>query len=233
MHRRQQFALLSAALVVAALAVLWAWRGMGESQAPVAVTDTEQSAVGPAHPDVATAPPTLSDAQPAALPALAPQPTPASDPGSLSPAVPPGTRTPPQRSSTPATPATPRSQATDAPAEAELHESGLPYRDIFTAEDTRDAFGRAIPGLAECHRLLIELDDTVPGALTMRLEGLVVPDPDDADLGRIQLQFVDSPELQLDDIACFAEVFDTLRVNAPEGDGYAFRAETSTRVETE
>lgn len=113
----------------------------------------------------------------------------------------------------------------------ELHPSGLPYRNVFDYPELVEPLTTAIPELASCHALMRELDDTVPELLTMRLETLVRVDPDDPASSFLELQYVNTPEYEIDDISCFADIFAEVELPAPEdGEEFAFRLESSTRL---
>lgn len=229
----------AAAFGVALSVAVWLLRGPSPEPPDTGATDAGGAEVAEpfdafdgraAEPDAATPPASNNTA-------ATPEPGEATPPpsGVTSPPAP-----PPARPTAPASPdagtAPDREERRALPPPAEVpdetHASGLPWRDVFADPDLAQQIGRSIPDLAECHRLLMELDDTVPSELAMRFEATVVPDPDAPDRGRVELQYVNAPDLAIDDIACFAEVFDGIEIEAPDDDGYAFRAEASTRVET-
>jgi hypothetical protein len=131
--------------------------------------------------------------------------------------VPTGDGRPPGQRSEPVAEAPPTPE--EPPRPPGYRPSTLPADTDALRRDIRGGFAELRPQLRTCYELLLALDPEAEDRIVFHLE--VTADPDDAEHGLIELQAIDSAQLQMDDVSCFAELIDELEVPPPaDPDGF-------------
>lgn len=154
-------------------------------------------------------------AAPPADPPPAPSPGPAVDPDE----VPTGDGRPPGQRTDPLPEDTDPPASDEPPRPPGYRPSTLPADTDALRRDIRGGFAELRPQLRTCYELLLALDPEAEDRIVFHLE--VTADPDDAEHGLIELQAIDSAQLQIDDVSCFAELIDELEVPPPaDPDGF-------------
>ena len=117
------------------------------------------------------------------------------------------------------------------PTTADSTDPGFPpQRDLMADADVVQAMYFSLPGLGECHRMLRELEPATPLELTFVFD-LVVERDRESEFGIPSLQSVSADDLTLDDVACFADVLQELRVPQPDGERYSTSLQVTLRTD--
>jgi hypothetical protein len=74
-------------------------------------------------------------------------------------------------------------------------------------------FGHLVPALQECYEMLLELEPGVEERIVISLE--ITTDIQDADKANISLLSIESEQLEITDLSCFAEAIEELEMPPP------------------